>query len=326
MNNQKRKQNFLQKIKIFGKNNKFLIFFVVLNVLLLLFITIVYIYSLCILHFENKEKNKGDIQITTSLFNNSEIIKQFNKISQTRDNLTETIYNISEQINKIKKEYSNNENEIKRNELTLEKEKMNYNYLMGNLKIAFSQLNINYTLSQINPTLLSFNFYKYNYKGKEYRSSILVNNTLKNYAEMITHKQFGEMCFSSLKDTLNGKIFRKNCGELFPTLTLIKTSNDHIIGGYINIRWDGQDGYYDTNAFLINFTKMKIYTNVKNKACISSEKQGLPSFGEGDIIWLGNFNFVSKKLKSFQGDTEEYEINEGFTDFYPVSLEVFHMV
>lgn len=326
MNIQKKKQNSLQKIKIFWKKNKFLIFFAALNVLLLLFITIVYIYSLCILHFEKKEKIKEDVQIKTSILNNSEIIKQFNKISQTRDNLTETLYNISQQINKIKKEYSNNENEIKRNELALEKVKMNFNNLMSNLKIAFSHLNVKYTLSQINPSLLSFNFHKYNYKGKEYKSSILVNSTLKNYAEMITHKQFGEMCFSSLKDTLNGEIFRKNCGEFSPTLTLIKTSNDHIIGGYINIRWNGQDGYYDTNAFLINFTKMKIYTNVKDKACISKEKQGLPSFGEGDIISLGNFNFVSKKLKSFQGDTEEYEINEGFTDFYPVSLEVFHMV
>lgn len=326
MNKPKRKQNFLQQLKIFGKSNKLLSLFVILNVLLLAFITIVYIYSLYILHSENKEKNKLDIQIKTSILNHTEILKKGKEISQNRDNLTESLYNISGQINKTKKEYSKNENEIKRNVLTLEEEKMNFNNLMNNLKITFSQLNVNYTLSQINPTLLSFTFYKYNYKGKEYKSSILVNSTLKNYAEMITHKQFGEMCFSSLANTLNGVIFRKNCGALFPTLTLIKTSNDHIIGGYINIRWDGKDGYYDKDGFLINFTRMKIYTNIKDKICISNEKQGLPSFGDGDIILLGNFNFASKKLKSFQGDIDEYEINEGFTDFYPVALEVFHMV
>ena len=79
------------------------------------------------------------------------------------------LYNISEQINKTKKEYSNNENEIKRTVLTLEEEKMNFNNMMNNLKITFAQLNVNYTLSQINPTLMSFTFYKYNYKGKEYK-------------------------------------------------------------------------------------------------------------------------------------------------------------
>ena len=111
-----------------------------------------------------------------------------------------------------------------------------------------------------------------------------------------------------------------------PTLTLYQNSHNHIFGGLVHIRWNGVDGDQDNYSYLINISRKKVYNIKRNKTAINSNGKFLPSFGEGDIIAFGDFNYVSKTLKSYESDTDDYEINEGITDFYPVAVEVYHMV
>ncbi len=324
MNNIKKRNNH-QTIKDFIGEHKIIVLFCIINTIL--FMSVVFVYAFSFYSIKSLQKENDSLREEYKDVKKSNTILMINKDKVEKKELL-----LNQEYNELKESLNETEEELKSIQNTLNREEKNFNYERENLKNlyndmrnSFSRANKVYNLNQIKPNLLHQHYYTYRYKETYYRSYIL-NETLKTYLEEVTQMRFGEICYSSLKDTINGSIFHKQCDDISPTLTLYQNSHNHIFGGLVHIRWNGVDGDQDNYSYLINISRKKVYNIKRNKTAINSNGKFLPSFGEGDIIAFGDFNYVSKTLKSYESDTDDYEINEGITDFYPVAVEVYHMV
>lgn len=325
MINIRKRNNNHQTIKDFIAEHKILVLFSLINVTLLMSSVIVYILSFSSIKSLQKEYDRLRQEYKDVKKSNTIIMINKDNIEKRDLMLNQEYSELKDTLNETQEDLETSKSSLQREEKNFNFEKENLNNLYNDMRISFSRANIVYKLNEIKPTLLHQQYYSYKYKGNEYRSYIL-NDTVKSYLEEITKMRFGEICYSSLEDTINGTIFHNNCDDVAPTLTLYQNSHNHIFGGLVHIRWNGVDGEKDNYSYLINISRKKVYNIKRNKSAINPNKKFLPSFGDGDIIALGDFNYVSKTLKSFESDTDDYEINEGITDFYPVAVEVFHMV
>lgn len=117
--------------------------------------------------------------------------------------------------------------------------------------------------------------------------------------------------------------FHRHCVGMSPTLTVIKTTNKQIIGGYTEAQWINTLNYVeDEKAFLFKLTSngYKIYEVNESVYALNCRKNLGPSFGKSDLII--NEEFLSKEG---QGSTrrDSYSIEEGDSLLDNDNIEIF---
>ena len=139
------------------------------------------------------------------------------------------------------------------------------------------------------------------------------------------------LCYSSKIDGISSKYFHQRCDNVYPTLTLYKTSKA-IFGGFTHATWENiEDAIFkkDPNAFLFNlYTHQIYYLSSQNNNAIMTGEMYLPSFGELDFAMTDKSAFTKfpKAYTSKQYSPVKYELTNYDQDLYILSIEVYEVL
>ncbi|TNV81601.1 hypothetical protein FGO68_gene13400 [Halteria grandinella] len=134
--------------------------------------------------------------------------------------------------------------------------------------------------------------------------------TIQGYFEQIGKPSFSaSLLYRATRDGFGAINFHRKCDNKGPTLTIIKTLSDHIIGGYTNEQWDGSreckpsyDGWLFTIAHPHPFKRKKEI----EQGIWCYPVQG-PFFGElGDIAIMDYSNIYNDSWVHGGGNSYEY--------------------
>lgn len=95
-----------------------------------------------------------------------------------------------------------------------------------------------------------------------------------------------KMLYSSARDGFDSAKFHQLCDEKGATLTVVRTKDNHIFGGYASVPWSSKARHLpDEHAFLFSWDWKEIYKqfNHHHKAVYHGAPVG-PAFGKGDLI------------------------------------------
>ena len=167
-----------------------------------------------------------------------------------------------------------------------------------------------------------------------------LENRLKNDEILRKKNIIYKLLYRATEDGSNIKTFHNKCDNIKGTLTIIKTTKGMRFGGYTEQIWNGsKDGLQRKDGkdicFCFSLDLFKIY-NFNNKCAFSIYcycDRG-PYFSGGDTFFyiynsngflFGNNNYT-KKGNSFGNVDNDYEINNGQSNFSVVELEVFQIL
>ena len=135
------------------------------------------------------------------------------------------------------------------------------------------------------------------------------------------------LLFNSKNDGDLLTTFFNKVANKFPTLIIIKTTNNYIFGGYASIAWKCDGIWYsDKNSFIFSF-----YTKQKYGVKDSSS----PIFGRYDLVQFGNDIRIYDKCTSnnqncvgkvYYNSPDNYQINGGNQYFTVSSYEVYEII
>ena len=202
-----------------------------------------------------------------------------------------------------------------------------------NIDKGYKEVQFNFDEEQID-SLLGYIKIFGNISVNNFDSSILHTNikkqeTIINWIREKTNKNFirFEKIFIMNKNGNSSKDFHKYCDNNGPTLTLIKTINNKIFGGFTPLNWDisGVDKIDENNqTFIFSLNSMKKYDMInKDKSAICCNREYGPSFGASDFCILSNMkkgetyanevtNFLSNnnlELTGGEGNNEYFDVD-----------------
>jgi hypothetical protein len=202
-----------------------------------------------------------------------------------------------------------------------------------NIDKGYKEVQFNFDEEQID-SLLGYIKIFGNISVNNFDSSILHTNikkqeTIINWIREKTNKNFirFEKIFIMNKNGNSSKDFHKYCDNNGPTLTLIKTINNKIFGGFTPLNWDisGVDKIDENNqTFIFSLSSMKKYDMInKDKSAICCNREYGPSFGASDFCILSNMkkgetyanevtNFLSNnnlELTGGEGNNEYFDVD-----------------
>ena len=161
-------------------------------------------------------------------------------------------------------------------------------------------------------------------------------NTIFNWIKEKTEKndiKF-ELLFRKSENGIYSDDFHKYCDNKGPTLSLIETSDNIIIGGFTPINWVGDkkgkiEMDYSNQTFIFSFKTMKKYDLIapnERKALFNVISFG-PNFGGGNLRLEKNLNFgvTNSNSKCSFIDNDENELT-GKNQFETKELEVFKVL
>lgn len=142
-----------------------------------------------------------------------------------------------------------------------------------------------------------------------------------------------KLIYRATENGEDAKDFHERCDDFEGTLTLIKTKEDKIFGGYTSLSWDpeNESEKKDELAFVFSLNLGKLYfESDKKDYSIFCDKYKGPCF-------VGMFSIQEKILSSksyinpwgiqcFSGEKSPFEINDGKTEFNIEELEVFQVI
>lgn len=146
------------------------------------------------------------------------------------------------------------------------------------------------------------------------------------------------LLYRASRDGFAASEFHSKCDGKSDTLTVVKTTQQHIFGGYTRAVWDKSGTYKsDPNAFifsLVNASDQKHKLNVskysQTHAIFCTSAKG-PCFGQTDIIIADNSDSdwkSSSLLQSYMSDSS-YPSNRLLTNskhFQCIEIEVFQKI
>ena len=148
-----------------------------------------------------------------------------------------------------------------------------------------------------------------------------------------------KLIYKASSDGPNPNIYHQKCDEIPKTLCLIKTKENLIFGGYINIKIiNGGNGENkeDKDAFIFSLALKKIYLPKKNQLSLHFNSNYGPIFGNNTcgypILVKGQDFFkiegYSCKLKEcpYENFINDYEINGGKQYFQIDEIEIFQLL
>lgn len=185
--------------------------------------------------------------------------------------------------------------------------------------------------------------------SKSFQSEILIDSEQKQLLFKlcgIKPVEIWRLVYRGSRDGFNGLDFHKNCDNRSKTLTIIRTTNGCIFGGYTEKEWNqiGEKGHYktDDNAFIFSLVNerntpcrvdVEKGQNEKEKSIACYASAG-PTFGGGHDIYVANESNVNvnshcKFGYSFRLSGYEYGSNQakcflaGSEFFQTDEIEVF---
>jgi len=119
---------------------------------------------------------------------------------------------------------------------------------------------------------------------------------MKQLEKWIGSKGKWKIIYKATKDGFDANTFRSFCSSKGPTITVIKSSNGYIFGGYTPISWGSNNNYqYDNKSFLFSFKNTNGSQAVKmenngphhaNQYSIYNGSNYGPTFGGGHDIYI----------------------------------------
>ena len=158
-------------------------------------------------------------------------------------------------------------------------------------------------------------------------SEILTLDDIKLIEEW-TGKKFMFPCFvSGGRLALSGKQFHPLCDLYNNTVTVLKTKEGSIMGGYTTQTWDGETEKFDDKAFVFNLNDRRKFHVKPGRAAISCSYENLPVFAY-DLSLSRDLYFTKFPSNYMAGENETrtnplYNEGEGKTMIDMVALEVF---
>ena len=300
----------------------------------------------------NELNNREDelFSIIDNLYENTffkeDSIRQFEKLPQKIHSSLEKYKNLDINMKENKflsliNDYINIENESKEVELIYEN--------MTNFKKSNSINSLNFEFNSKEEEILrSINtFGEINkYINKEFLKSSILRNDLKNqklivnwiYEAINKDKIKFELIFKMTQNGTNSDKFHNLCNDQGPTLTLIKTTENKIFGGFTPLDWKNEGGFIVdksmiTFVFSLNLCKKYNLKDKENQAIKCKFENG-PSFGNGDIIIYQNMKegkaYANNKSVFFSdGNLELIEYMgevKGFKGFTVAEIEVYKII
>ena len=129
------------------------------------------------------------------------------------------------------------------------------------------------------------------------------------------------------------RTFHKKCDNIKGTLTVIKTKEGLIFGGYCSVCWESGDELIkeDLNSFIFSINLSKIYfVSKNNEPSILCDKNRGPSFIGMFTVNDNMFSMKSDinpwKIQRYSGESSLYEINGGEPSFIIEEIEVFQVL
>jgi len=142
-----------------------------------------------------------------------------------------------------------------------------------------------------------------------------------------------KLIYKATRDGDTPENFHLKCDGISPTISIFKTKDNNIFGGYTDKNWDNKSSdLICNNAFLFSFDKMKIYPGKNGGMIYCSRKHG-PWFSyalgaqENNFLkdeQVKQFEITSFK-KNWDNIDKEYELNNGKKNYYIKEIEVFHI-
>ena len=158
-------------------------------------------------------------------------------------------------------------------------------------------------------------------------SEILTLDDIKLIEEW-TGKKFMFPCFvSGGRLALSGKQFHPLCDLYNNTVTVLKTKEGSIMGGFTTQTWDGETEKFDDKAFVFNLNDRRKFHVKPGRAAISCSYENLPVFAY-DLSLSRDLYFTKFPSNYMAGENETrtnplYNEGEGKTMIDMVALEVF---
>ena len=127
--------------------------------------------------------------------------------------------------------------------------------------------------------------------------------------------------------------FHEKCDDIEGTLTIIKTKEGNIFGGYTSLSWDPEEEAEkkdeDAFTFSLNLEKIFFESGEKDYSIFCDKNKG-PCFVGMFAIQEHIFNSKSYVnpwgIQCFSGENSNYEINQGKNEFFIEELEVFQVI
>ena len=183
---------------------------------------------------------------------------------------------------------------------------------------------------------------KINNEKNLFNSNIVSQNDIVFVTEKISkinncNKIKYKLLFRGTQNGFEARDFHKRCDRIWPTFTIIKSSNGSVFGGYTEELWESEENdecKEDKNAFCFSVDKNKIY-EIKNgeKAIKSSRDHGPIFYSKGfSIINIQNnskknrCNTCSVSESNYQNMIDDYEINKGESFFTVNEIEVYQVL
>ena len=145
--------------------------------------------------------------------------------------------------------------------------------------------------------------------------------------------------YRGTRDGFTGQNFHSKCGGIANTLTIIKSTNGNIFGGFAEKAWDSSNQFYDDqNAFLFSLVNkennpFKVMCTNGAFAIYCNSSYG-PTFGGGCDIHIAsgsnsnqdsysNFGSFYKHADYTAGTEKAMSILAGSKNFQTLEIEVF---
>ena len=117
-----------------------------------------------------------------------------------------------------------------------------------------------------------------------------------------------KLLYRGTKDGFSSEVFHKKCDEIMPTLTIIKSHNNKVFGGYSDQSWKSTSNYKTSNNLWIFSLDAKEKYKLKNE----NSQQGVycnasygPTFGGGHDIYVCNNSNTTNSCYSNYGYSYE---------------------
>ncbi len=169
-----------------------------------------------------------------------------------------------------------------------------------------------------------------------------LENRLKNDDILKKKNIIYKLLYRATQDGNSIQTFHNKCDNIMGTLTIIKTTKGMRFGGYTEQKW------YNSNrnnsikkkdakdiCFCFSLDLFKIYNfndNYQN-SIICYYNYGPNFYGDNTFFYVYNYNgllfgntYYTTKSNSFGKIENNYEINNGQTDFSVIEMEVFQIL
>ena len=287
-----------------------------------------------------KEENKINLTIIVEFLGKNEVkiilipeqssienivMKLCDKVKEI-DSLNKIIEEQKNIIEKQKKEFNDYKNlsEDKFKELIelvkKESENLKYNMEYNNCEYLNSDKIIKYKakLDKLKETIDS-HIMKYNGLNLiETGVKNKLNKKIKNY----------RLLFRASENKYKASNFHSKCDGYNNTLTLVKTKNGKIFGGFTDAQWDQSSNYKSgSNGFIFSLDNNEIYYNQNSNYNIYGVSGYGPYFGSGDFYISDNCrtnNSNESMGNSYENNGKKYPLT-GYSNFLVEDYEVYQL-